>query len=187
MSSYQIRTLHPTDPVPPALVELVQQASTGPPYCYADGEIDPAIEWFPPLVRRNALTLVAVNPSGEPIGYCVATPLADSHSMGEVENSLGVDPTSTYYVAELGVAEPARRCGLGAALVGAMVEATPSDIDGLAVRTLVDHHAAIGLYQGIGFSIVPGLVQIYHDRPRLFLTRPLDRGISGEWPGRGRQ
>ena len=171
MSTFHIRALDRDHPVAPDLLDLVQAASTGPPYHYDDSEIDPAHRWFPPLVRRSNLALVGVDQGGAPVGYCVTTPLVGSPGLADIERELVSVPVRAHYIAELGVAETVRRRGVGAALVRAVVQTTPPDVDAIVVRTLVENHAAIDLYEARGFRILLGLEQGHRHRRRLFLVR----------------
>jgi len=114
MSTFHIRALDRDHPVAPDLLDLVQAASTGPPYHYDDSEIDPAHQWFPPLVWRSNLALVGVDQGGAPVGYCVTTPLVGSPGLADIERELVSVPVRAHYIAELGVAETVRRRDRGA-------------------------------------------------------------------------
>ncbi|MGI9156589.1 MAG: hypothetical protein ACR2FG_08130 [Marmoricola sp.] len=52
-------------------LDLVEAASTGPPYDYAPGEVAPARDWVPDLVRRGVGSLVARDGCGRLVGYCL--------------------------------------------------------------------------------------------------------------------
>ncbi len=60
-------------------------------------------------------------------------------------------------------------------LVQAAINAAPAGTSAVAVRTLVDHHTAIRLYQKCGFQMVQDLRQTHHGRPRLYLVREMKK------------
>ncbi len=55
-----------------SVLDVVDQVQLGEPYNYRAGEIPPSEQWFPPLVDRSDITLVAYGPADHPVGYCVA-------------------------------------------------------------------------------------------------------------------
>lgn len=158
----------------PELLDLIQAASTGPPYDYAPGEVAPASSWVPDLVRRSVGSLVARDACGRLVGYCLVTRLADHPGARDAAPRLGVPVESTCYLAELGVAADVQHQGLGGFLVEAAVQRVPAGTTAVVVRTLVEHETAIRLYERCGFRTVPQVRQTYHGRPRLYLLRELE-------------
>lgn len=97
---------------------MVNQVQLGEPYNYRPGEIPPPEDWFPALVDRSDVTLVAYDPADRPVGYCVALALTRYPDVLAVTEELGVQPWETSYLAELGVCATARRRGIATLLLG---------------------------------------------------------------------
>jgi ribosomal protein S18 acetylase RimI-like enzyme len=157
---------------PQSLFELVDQISASPPYSYAPGEISPTEVWFPALLRKAELTVVAVRDS-RVLGYCVALPFDDYGKLGDYARSLGIDASTTMYVAELGVEPSQRRQGIAGRLLGEVHENLRPETTTCVVRTLAVNEPAIELYRRHGYAVVPGLTQEWNGRERVFLTRHL--------------
>lgn len=154
------------------VLDVVNQVQLGEPYNYRPGEIPPPEAWFPGLVDRSDVTLVAYDPAGRPVGYCVALALTRYPDALAVAEELGVQPSETSYLAELGVCVTARRRGIASLLLDRMLADPPAGITAWAVRTLKINAAAIILYQHHGFTLVPGVTEMRHRRPRIYLVRP---------------
>lgn len=169
MTAIPITRLRPTDDVSPGLVALVQAAATGPPYNYAEGDVQTGPGVVPRAGAAQRTVSGRRDTPSSPLGYCVTSRLAVAPGLDQVVERLGVEPARTLYLAELGVARAARRQGIGAALVDATIEVAPTDV--IVVRALVEHHAAIALYQRLDFTIVAGVEQTHRGRRRLFLIR----------------
>lgn len=159
------------------VLDLVDQVQHGEPYDYRPGEIPPPEDWFPALVDRSDITLVAYGPAGDPLGYCVTLALTRYPDALAVADELGVQPSETSYLAELGVCGTARRRGIASLLLGRMLADPPVGTTAWVVRTLEINAAAITLYQRHGFALVPGVAEIRHKRPRVYLVR--HAAISG--------
>ncbi len=153
-------------------LELIQAIQEGPPYRYARGEVRPAAEWVPALVRPPAAFMyLASTPDGATAGYCVTLPLADYGRLGGLAGRLGVDEADCRYIAELGVAPAHRREGIARALLQAALGDRQAQAASYLVRTLAGNLPAIRLYRSLGFSQVPDVSEFLHGRPRIFLRR----------------
>jgi ribosomal protein S18 acetylase RimI-like enzyme len=155
---------------PAALLGLVDEIVAGPPYSYAPGEITPTVDWFPALVDKAGLTLVARR-DGEPVGYGVALPFETYGKLGDFADRLGVRPATTMYLAELGVSSTARRQGIAGRLVDDLHTAFPAGTAASVVRTLAGNEPAVALYRRHGYQLVDGVTQQWNGRERIFLIR----------------
>ena len=153
------------------VLELVSQVQYGEPYNYRPGEGPPPESWFPPLVDHSDITLVAYGPTHHPVGYCVALALTRYPDALTVADELGVDPSTTAYLAELGVCTRTRRRGIASMLLDELLADPPAGTTAWVVRTLEINTPAIALYQGHDFELVPTATQILHGRPRVYLVR----------------
>lgn len=154
---------------PESLLGLVDQIMAAPPYSYAPGEITPTDVWFPALLERAGQAVLAVR-ADEVVGYCVALPFETYGKLNDYAGRLGVDPATTMYVAELGVAAYARRRGIAGRLLEDVHAGLPPRTTGCLVRTLASNAPAIALYQRHGYTLVPGIVQPWNGRDRVFLS-----------------
>lgn len=152
-----------------ALLELVDQIQVTPPYSYAPGEIPASRDWFPGLVERSDLTFVAFD-GDAPIGYCTALTWNGYGRLHDYAEPLGIDPATTMYVAELGVAPTARRRGIASSLLTRARQAYPVGTTASVVRTLAGNQPAVRLYQRHGYRLVDGVQQDLHGRARVFLV-----------------
>ncbi|MGH3885159.1 MAG: GNAT family N-acetyltransferase [Pseudonocardiaceae bacterium] len=109
---------------PAEVCSLVQEIQQAPPYGYAPGEIRDASDWFPELIDSGGGTHVAYEDAQRPVGYAAVLPLVDYHDGIRMTAMVGVDPSETAYVAELGVGRGVRRQGLGSGLLR-LAMATP--------------------------------------------------------------
>jgi ribosomal protein S18 acetylase RimI-like enzyme len=159
------------------LLELVDQIQVTPPYSYAPGEIPASRDWFPRLAERADLTLIAFD-GAAPIGYCVALTWNGYGRLLDYADRLGIDPATTMYVAELGVAPAARRRGIASALLTRAHQAYPAGTTASVVRTLAGNQPAIQLYERHGYRHVEGLEQNLHGRARIFLLSEPARRTS---------
>lgn len=155
---------------PTELLDLVDEIQAGPPYSYRPGELPPASEWFAALVTSAELTLVALDQ--DPVGYCVALSWQAYGKLDGYAAQLGVDPATTTYLAELGVAASARRRGVASALLTDLDRALPPDTTACVIRTLADNDPAIALYERHGYQVAHHVDQTLHGRARVFLVRP---------------
>ncbi|MGH3768687.1 MAG: GNAT family N-acetyltransferase [Pseudonocardiaceae bacterium] len=154
------------------VLELVNQIQSGEPYNYRPGEIASSKEWFPPMVDRSDLTLVAYDATDRPVAYCVALPLAGYPDALAVSDGFGMQPSATGYLAELGVSTAMRRQGIASTLLTRATDARRTEASAWVVRTLENNAPAIALYQRHGFTLVPRASQIHNGRARVFLIRP---------------
>lgn len=155
------------------LLDLVDHVQVSEPYSYRPGEVASPEEWFPPLVDRSDLTLLAYRPGDRPVGYCVAIGLVDYPAAAAAE--LGVEPASTVYLAELAVSPGVRRRGIASTLLDLMTERSPSGTTAWVIRTLANNAPAIALYRRHGFEVVPGVTELRHGRTRVYLVRHAPR------------
>ncbi|MGH3567708.1 MAG: GNAT family N-acetyltransferase [Pseudonocardia sp.] len=153
----------------------MDQVQNGEPYNYRPGEIAAAEEWFPPLVDRSTVTLLAYGGTDRPVAYCVARPVTGYPEALAVAERLGMYSPDAEYLAELGVSAAQRRQGIASTLLARAIEQRRSSA--WVVRTLEINGPAIALYQRHGFHLVPEVVQVHHGRARVFLVRP-DRTAS---------
>jgi ribosomal protein S18 acetylase RimI-like enzyme len=154
-----------------ALLELVSQLQHGEPYNYRPDEVPASEDWFPALVDLADTTLVAYDPPGEPIGYCVALGVTAYPDVLAVASNLGITASSTAYLAELGVSISMRRRGVASMLLDHLLAAAPAGALTWIVRTLEINTPAIALYQGHGFELVPAVTTTLEGRPRVYLIR----------------
>lgn len=153
------------------VLELVGQVQYGVPYNYRPGQSPPPENWFPALVDRSDITLVAYGPTCYPVGYCVAVALTHDPNALAVADELGVEPSTTAYLAELGVCTKVRRRGIASMLLGVLLAGPPAGTTAWVVRTLAINTPAIALYQRHGFELAPTAPQVLHGRPRVYLIR----------------
>lgn len=163
-----------------AITVLVERIQQEPPYSYKSGEIEPAAAWFPQLVRRARVALVAES-GGRPVGYCVSLPVKDYGKLDDLMPQLPVDPNTTEYLAELGVDGSLRRKGVATALLDRLHEHLPAATTSVVIRTLTNNAGAIAFYQHHGYEVAEGVRQQWNGRLRLFLTRttcnaPIEEG-----------
>ncbi len=159
------------------VLDLVHQVQHGEPYNYRPAESPPPEDWFPALVGRAEITLVAYGPTSHPVGYCVASALTLDPDVLAVVDELGVQPSTTAYLAELGGCVRTRRRGIASMLLGRLLADPPAGTTAWVVRTLEINAAAIALYQRHGFESMPAAMHILHGRPRVCLIRrDADRG-----------
>ncbi|GAB3423471.1 GNAT family N-acetyltransferase [Flindersiella endophytica] len=85
------------------------------------------------------------------------------------DHRLGVDPATTTYVAELGVAAHARRLGIARRLLEDVHAGLPPQTTACVVRTLASNAPAIALYRRHDYTLVPDLIQPWNGRDRVFL------------------
>ncbi len=123
------------------------------------------------MVDRNDITLVAYDPTGHPVGYCVALAIASYPDALAVAEELGVQPSETGYLAELGVCVTARRRGVASLLLSRTLANPPAGITGWVMRTLENNAPAITLYRRHGFTLVPCVTEMRHGRLRVYLVR----------------
>lgn len=155
---------------PEALLSLIDEIVAGPPYSYAPGEVASTSGWFPPLVDKAGLTLLAER-GGMPVAYAVALPFETYGKLDDFADRLGVVPETTMYLAELGVATTARRQGVAARLVDELHAGFPATTTACVVRTLAGNEPAVALYQRHGYRLVDHVTQQWNGRERIFLVR----------------
>lgn len=120
-------------------------------------EDDRALGWLTDMVRSNMLTIytasVGLRAGEPPIGLATAHAAPASLVMGHF-----------WQLRDLYVRPEARRQGAAAALVGAVREAAlAAGATRLSLMTEPDNHAALGLYQSLGFMPVEGLATLSLD------------------------
>ncbi|MEU4290823.1 GNAT family N-acetyltransferase [Kribbella sp. NPDC026596] len=153
-----------------ALLDLVERIQQEPPYSYKPGEIRPAADWFPPLVEKSHVALVATAGS-RPVGYCVSLPVVTYGKLNDLLSQLAIEPETTEYLAELAVDSSVRRQGIASAVLDRMRELLPPTTTTVLLRTLTENTTAIAFYQRHGYQVVDGVQQVWNGRQRLFLTR----------------
>jgi GNAT superfamily N-acetyltransferase len=101
---------------PQRLLNLVDHISTHPPYSYLPGEISATADWFPEWSKEQRSAWSRCEP---PITWALLHRAAagDLRKARPLRRKLGIDPATTAYIAELGVAPQARRGGIASRLL----------------------------------------------------------------------
>ncbi len=169
-----VRAIHRDDWAGTGLTELVERIQQEPPYSYQPGEIRPATTWFPALLAKSRLALVATM-HNQPVGYCVGLPVTAYGKVDDLLPQLQVDPETTEYLAELGVDGTVRRRGVASTLLERFHHGLPPSTTAIVVRTLADNAPAIAFYRLHGYELIDGVGQLWNNRERIFLVRRLGR------------
>jgi len=138
------------------LVELYKRLFSKEPYFeqFSDEEV---VGYFNDYVRNGLLFLA--QDGKKTVGFGAAVPLSKEIALADLGKQFGIDPESTWYMADLGVDdEKFQRVGMAKQLVEARLNAMPKGTTAL-MRTSVDNIASLSLYHGLGFTEISGMIQ----------------------------
>lgn len=139
-----------------SLIELYKRLFSKEPYFeqFSDKEV---AGYFNDYVRSGLLFLA--QDGKKTVGFGAAVPLSKEIALADLGKQFGIDPESTWYMADLGVDdERFQRVGMAKQLVEARLNAMPKGTIAL-MRTSVDNIASLSLYRSLGFAEIKGMVQ----------------------------
>lgn len=159
------------------VIALYQTVFAGAPYfeAFSPSEVE---SFFYDYFEKGMILLARV--SEGIIGFSASVPLLTEHKIVDILRDLDINLDNCAYISELGVSNPKRRRRVGQKLIEELMLRIPQKV--AVLRTTENNHPAINLYQGLGFSIIPGIgqgvTQLRVDRSdlidnRIFLIKPL--------------
>lgn len=131
------------------LIKLYQDIFSQAPYfeSFTDEKV---VEIFSEYLRSGIL-FVARDGSSV-LGFGAAVPISTVSDIESLLSDNGIDPLTSWYMADLGVKEETRRNGLGRKLVQKRIDSMPPNTTTVVMRTSVDNFRSQALYKSLGFT-----------------------------------
>lgn len=150
------------------LIQLYQEIFAEPPYQEYFSK-DEVISLFTSYTTEGILLLSYLQ--NIVIGFCATVPFTKSAIYGEeievskgvshilsticLKESFGLDPKSTWYMADLGVRKDQRQRGLAHQLIKVSLNALEHNVKNVLLDTSEDSVQVQSLYHSCGFQLIP--------------------------------
>ena len=144
------------------LIVLYQNIFAEEPY-QEKWEADIVERMFRNSFENGIVFLAYDDESGRPIGFGCAVPLSHS-TVKKQEWPARLDPSTTWFMNDLGVEKAFRRRGIGRTLVEKRIEHRPGGFTHMLMRTAESGSLSAPLYDTLGFKKMKDVTMVSHER-----------------------
>lgn len=131
------------------LVELYKNIFSQAPYfeSFTDEQVAKIFSEY----LRNGILFIARDRSSV-VGFGAAIPISTVKNIESLLSDNYIDPTTSWYMADLGIREDLRRNSLGKELVQKRIQSLPPGTTTVVMRTSIDNYKSQALYESLGFT-----------------------------------